>query len=232
MSSQRLSGEEVDAIAQYGARATWPSGFQIYQRATSADGVFVLVQGRVALRSKVKSGRAFAAALVSPGETFGAEGLAPNGTYTTDARAEEECETLFLSGIRFRSFVREQPQQALALLGQIMVERTELLERLHEIATLSVEQRMLASIVWPQRVPSSVRTASSRSIRHNTGCCASWSVQPERACRWLPVASSARASRSAMVRSSSSRPRMRLAQAGTGTYPSDPSSSRGIPRAE
>jgi CRP-like cAMP-binding protein len=146
MSSQRLSGEEVDAIAQYGARATWPSGFQIYQRATSADGVFVLVQGRVALRSKVKSGRAFAAALVSPGETFGAEGLAPNGTYTTDARAEEECETLFLSGIRFRSFVREQPQQALALLGQIMVERTELLERLHEIATLSVEQRMLATI--------------------------------------------------------------------------------------
>lgn len=145
-SSSRLGAEELDVIAAYGARATWPASFQIYQRGTPADGVFLVMRGRVALRSRVKSGRGFAAALTGTGGTFGAEGLAPDGLYATDARAEEECETLYLSGVRFRAFVREQPQQALTLLGQIMAERIELLERLHELATLSVEQRMLAAI--------------------------------------------------------------------------------------
>ena len=146
LSSPRLGSEDLDAIAAYGARATWPANFQIFQRGTSADGVFVVLHGRVALRSRVKSGRGFAAALAGSGETFGAEGLAPDGVYATDARAEEECETLYLSGVRFRAFIREQPQQALALLGQIMAERAELLERLHELATLSVEQRLLAAV--------------------------------------------------------------------------------------
>lgn len=146
LSSARLTAEEVDAISAYGARATWPANFQIYQRGTSADGVFVVLSGRVALRSRVKSGRGFAAALASTGESFGAEGLAPDGFYATDARAEEECETLFLSGTRFRAFVREQPHHALMLIGQIMAERVEQLERLHELATLSVEHRMLAAI--------------------------------------------------------------------------------------
>jgi CRP-like cAMP-binding protein len=146
MTSVRLGADELEAIASYGARATWPANFQIYQRGTNADGVFVVVRGRVALRSRVKSGRGFAAALAGAGETFGAEGLAPEGIYATDARAEEECETLYLSGVRFRAFVREQPQQALALVAQIMAERAEQLQRLHELATQSVEQRMLAAI--------------------------------------------------------------------------------------
>ena len=146
LSVTRLAAEEMDAIAAYGARATWPANFQIYHRGTSADGVFVVLRGRVALRSRVKSGRGFAAALAGAGESFGAEGLAPDGIYATDARAEEECETLYLSGVRFRAFIREQPQQALALLGQIMAERSEQLERLHELATLSVEQRLLAAV--------------------------------------------------------------------------------------
>lgn len=144
--SARLSAEDLDAIAGYGARATWPASFQIYQRGTNADGVFLVLRGRVALRSRVKSGRGFAAALAGVGESFGSEGLAPDGVYASDARAEDECETLYLSGVRFRAFVREQPQQALALIGQIMAERAELLERLHELATLSVEQRMLAAV--------------------------------------------------------------------------------------
>ena len=43
--------------------------------------------------------------------------------YATDARADEESETLFLSTARFRAFVREQPQHSLALINQLMAER-------------------------------------------------------------------------------------------------------------
>src|SRR5438270_7456833 len=41
----RLTPEEVAAISAYGAKAVWPSGFQLYQRGASADGVFIVLEG-------------------------------------------------------------------------------------------------------------------------------------------------------------------------------------------
>lgn len=143
----RLSEVERDALATYAARASWPSGFVIYQRGAPADGVFVVVEGRVVLRSRVRAGRGFVPWIATPGETFGAEGLGPNGRYATDARADDQSETLFLSAARFRAFVREQPQHALALTGQLMSERASLLEKLRELTTLSVEQRLVSTLI-------------------------------------------------------------------------------------
>ena len=146
MTIARLSDTERIALQGYAARATWPSGFQIYERGASADGVFVVVRGRVVLRSRVRAGRGFVPWVATPGETFGAEGLSPNGHYATDARADEETETLYLSSASLRAFVREQPNRALALIGQVMAERTALLEKLRELTTLSVEQRLVAAL--------------------------------------------------------------------------------------
>ena len=131
----------------YAARATWPAGFAIYQRGASADGVFVVTHGRIVLRSRVRAARGFVPWIAAPGETFGSEGLTQSGRYATDARADDESETLFLSSVRFRAFVREQPQHALMLVNQLMTERTALLDRLRELTTLSVEQRLLATLV-------------------------------------------------------------------------------------
>lgn len=144
---KRLPADVTDAVAAYAARATWPAGFVVYQRGAYADGMFVVLRGRIVLRSRVKAGRAFVPALAREGETFGWEGLAVNARYATDARADEESDTLHLSSARFREFVREQPQHALALIGQMVDERTALLEKLRELATLSVEQRLLSSLV-------------------------------------------------------------------------------------
>jgi len=142
----RLGIVEYEALAAYAAKAVWPAGFTIYQRGATADGVFVVLRGRIVLRSRVKAGRGFVPGLAGPGETFGGEGLAPGACYATDARAEEESETLHLSGTRFRAFAREQPQHALAVVGQVMHEHALLLEKLRELATLSVEQRLVATL--------------------------------------------------------------------------------------
>ena len=83
----RLTLTQRLAIQDYAARAAWPAGFQIYERGTPADGVFVVVRGRVVLRSRVRAGRGFVPWVATPGETFGAEGLSPGGVYATDARS-------------------------------------------------------------------------------------------------------------------------------------------------
>jgi CRP-like cAMP-binding protein len=142
----RLSLTQRLAIQDYAARASWPAGFQIYERGAGADGVFVVIRGRVVLRSRVRAGRGFVPWVATPGETFGAEGLSPNGSYATDARADDETETLFLSTSKLRAFIREQPAHALAVIGQVMAERTVLLDKLRELTTLSVEQRLVAAL--------------------------------------------------------------------------------------
>lgn len=143
----RLPHAERDALSAYAARATWPAGFVIYQRGTPADGVFVVVRGRVVLRSRVRAGRGFVPWIATPGETFGSEGLSTGARYATDARADDETETLFLSTARFRAFVREQPQHALTIVAQLMAERGSLLEKLRELTTLSVEQRLVSTLI-------------------------------------------------------------------------------------
>jgi CRP/FNR family transcriptional regulator, cyclic AMP receptor protein len=147
MTLARLGEAEREMLGAYAARASWPNGFVVYQRGAAADGVFIVTRGRIVLRSRVRAGRGFVPWIATPGETFGAEGLFPNARYTTDARADEESETLFLSSGRFRAFLREQPQRSLTLVNQLMAERAALLDKLRELTTLSVEQRLIATLV-------------------------------------------------------------------------------------
>jgi len=141
-----LTGADVAALGAYGARTTWPSNFQIYQCGAKAEGFSVVLRGHVILRNKMRSGRGFVPAVVTAGETFGIEGLTSSMTYVTDAHAAEETETLFLSTEKFREFVRENPSQALRLIGQLLAERAQFLERLHEVASQNVEQRLMSAL--------------------------------------------------------------------------------------
>jgi len=145
--SLRLASDARAALVKYGARASWPAGFTVYERGAPADGLFVVLAGRIVLRSRVKAGRGFVPSIAAAGETFGAEGLVPGAGYVTDARAEEASETLHLSAAQVRAFLREQPLHGSQLLAQLLRERTELLEKLRELATLSVEERLLAAMV-------------------------------------------------------------------------------------
>ena len=142
----KLSSESATVLASYGARATWPSGFQIYQKGTAADGVSVVLRGHVILRNRIRTGRGFVPAIITPGEMFGIEGLSYGAKYVTDAFAADETETLFVNGGQFRAFVRENPGSALDVMSQLMSERAHLLEKLHAMASQNVEQRLVAAL--------------------------------------------------------------------------------------
>ena len=141
-----LTPDDIEAVAGYGARTSWPESFQIYQRGTKADGFSIVLRGHVILRNRMRSGRGFVPAVVTTGESFGIEGLTPDGRYVTDALSSENTETLFLTTAKFREFVREKPAHALKLLGQLMDERAHTLERLHELASQNVEQRLISAL--------------------------------------------------------------------------------------
>ena len=133
-------------LGAYGARTTWPAGFQIYQKGSPADGLSVVLRGHVILRNRIRAGRGFVPAIVTPGEIFGTEGLSHEAIYVTDAFASEEAETLFVSGVQFRAFTRENAGAALEVVSQLMSEQATLLEKLHAMASQNVEQRLVAAL--------------------------------------------------------------------------------------
>ena len=143
----RVAREQRDQIAAFGARTSWPSGFTIYEQGAAADGIFLVLRGQVVLRSQVGGGRSFVPWVSTYGETFGGEGLEGSAVYASQARAEEESETLHLSSAHFSAMLREQPATALILLRQLMAERTALLVKFGQHAMLTVEQRLIASLV-------------------------------------------------------------------------------------
>jgi CRP/FNR family transcriptional regulator, cyclic AMP receptor protein len=143
----RLSREQCESISPFGARTTWPAGFTVYERGARADGVFIVLRGQIVLRNQVSAGRSFVPWVATAGETFGGEGLECGAVYASHARAEEESETLHLSTARFSALLREQPSLALMLIRQLMAERTALLAKFGEHATLTVEQRLIAALI-------------------------------------------------------------------------------------
>src|SRR5664279_643488 len=143
----RVAREQRDQIAAFGAWTSWPSGFTIYEQGTGADGIFLVLRGQVVLRNQVGAGRSFVPWVATCGETFGGEGREGTAVYASQARAEEESETLHLSSARFSAMLREQPATALILLRQLKAERTALLVKFGQHAMLTVEQRLIASLV-------------------------------------------------------------------------------------
>ncbi len=143
----RLPREQCEAIAKYGARTTWPAGFAVYERRMAANGVFIVLRGQIVLRNFVGSSRSFVPWVATSGETFGSEGLQDKACYSSSARAEEESETLHLSSARFSALLREQPAIALSLIRQLVAERTALLDKLGQHATLTVEQRLIVALL-------------------------------------------------------------------------------------
>lgn len=143
----RLPRESCEQLAAFGARTTWPAGFTVYERGAKGDGVFVVLSGQIVLRNQMGVGRSFVPWVATTGETFGSEGLDGTCRYASHARAEVESETLHLSGARVSALLREQPNLALALMRQLMAERTELLEKFGQHVTLTVEQRLLVALV-------------------------------------------------------------------------------------
>lgn len=151
----QLTHDDLAILATYGAKASWPAGFALYERGAPANGLFVVVSGRVVLSSTGRNKRDFVSWVAFERETFGCEGLSPNASYATNAYAAVQSETLHLNFDAYRALVREQPACAIAVSSQMVAERAAILQRLHDFASASVDTRVMAALDRLSHDPSS-----------------------------------------------------------------------------
>ena len=144
----RLAEAEREALAAYAARASWPAGFASISGRRAADGVFVVTRGRVVLRSRVRAGRGFVPWIAAPGETFGSEGPRRQTRATRQTRGPtRKAKRSFSARCAFARSSASSRSIRSTLINQLMAERAALLDKLRELTTLSVEQRLIATLV-------------------------------------------------------------------------------------
>ena len=151
----QLTREDLAALAPYGAKANWPAGFVLYDCGAPANGLFIVLSGRIVLSNSGRNKRDFISWVAFERETFGCEGLSREASYATNAYAAVPSETLHINFDSFRALVREQPSCAIALSSQMVTERAAILRRLHDFAAASVDARVLAALDRLSHDPSS-----------------------------------------------------------------------------
>lgn len=142
----QITRDDLEILGAYGAKASWPSGFALYESGAPADGLFIVCSGRIVLSNSGRNKRDFVSWVAFERETFGCEGLSPDARYVTNAHAAVQSDTLHLNFDSFRALVREQPACAIALSSQMVTERAAILHRLHDFASASVDTRVLAAL--------------------------------------------------------------------------------------
>ncbi|HUR91139.1 MAG TPA: Crp/Fnr family transcriptional regulator [Gemmatimonadaceae bacterium] len=151
----QLTSDDLAILAPYGAKANWPAGFVLYECGSPANGLFIVLSGRIVLSNSGRNKRDFISWVAFERETLGCEGLSPEASYATNAYAAVQSETLHLNFDSFRALVREQPNCAIALSSQMVTERAAILVRLHDFAAASVDARVLAALDRLSHDPSS-----------------------------------------------------------------------------
>jgi len=151
----QLTREDLTLLTSYGAKANWPAGFVLYDYGAPANGLFIVLKGRIVLSNSGRNKRDFISWVAFERETFGCEGLSREASYATNAYAAVPSETLHLNFDSFRALVREQPACAIALSSQMVTERAAILRRLHDFAAASVDARVLAALDRLSHDPSS-----------------------------------------------------------------------------
>lgn len=151
----QLTYEDLAILATYGAKANWPAGFVLYEYGSPANGLFIVLSGRIVLSNSGRNKRDFISWVAFERETLGCEGLSSEASYATNAYAAVQSETLHLNFDSFRALVREQPACAIALSSQMVTERAAILLRLHGFVSASVDARVLAALDRLSHDPSS-----------------------------------------------------------------------------
>jgi CRP-like cAMP-binding protein len=113
----RLRSDDADALAQLGVPTRFGSGTVLMRQGAQADGVILLLRGRVKVVAVEDNGRESLLALRGPGDLVGEMAAFDGGRRSATVVALEPVWAVFVPIPAFLGFVRERPRAAAAVLS-------------------------------------------------------------------------------------------------------------------
>ena len=116
-----LERAEAETLLKVLNRVCYEAGTQVFQKGDSADCLYFLLAGRVAVQNKTGFGeRTQVVALLDPGAPVGEKGLLAGHTRGTTLMVVKDAELLELSQGQFDVLVEETPVLAIKLLKWLL----------------------------------------------------------------------------------------------------------------
>ncbi len=139
--------QALDDIARRGRTRRIRRGVRIFRRGDKATACHALISGRVRIAQFVDDSDAVVIRYVGAGEIFGAVALFHGGHFPADATAVTDCVEIQWSAATLMTIMERHPRIALNALRIVGRRLGEMQDRLRELSTERVEQRVARALV-------------------------------------------------------------------------------------
>lgn len=144
---QRLSDSELEKVLALSSSRVYGAGATIFHEGDSAEQLFVLEEGKVALQKKVPMpqaqwGRRITVDVVTKGEVFGWSGIVEPYILTLSAICLQKTAAVAIDAAKLRSLLKEDHQIAYEVLGGLV---KVIASRLGDTMHLLVSERSMVS---------------------------------------------------------------------------------------
>jgi CRP/FNR family transcriptional regulator, nitrogen oxide reductase regulator len=146
-----LAPEVIQAVAERFRARHLRRGEFAFLEGDRADALNLLVTGRIKVVRETEAGREAIIRLIEPGEIFGSAGGWGEPVYPASAVAQEEAEILRLPAERFLELIRSEPDFAVAVVAELGARLRDAAERIRDLQTEQVEQRIARALVRQAR---------------------------------------------------------------------------------
>jgi CRP-like cAMP-binding protein len=144
---RQIGAEDAAEIAAHGRETRVRSRGIVFREGEPAAGMHLVLEGRVKLVQSATAGHEVIVRIVGPGEILAAVAVLAGSTYPATARSLEPVRLLSWPRDPLRDLLLRHPQLALNALGILATRVRELQERLLEVSTERVAQRIARALV-------------------------------------------------------------------------------------
>ena len=116
-----LPQNQLEAIAKISEETTRQRGELIFQEATKAEYLYVLLEGKVAIRLQISSKpQSITVSVINQtNESFGWSGMVAPYHYTASALCESDCRLLAIDGQKLIQVLKQDPRSGFIVMERI-----------------------------------------------------------------------------------------------------------------
>jgi CRP/FNR family transcriptional regulator len=144
---ESLDDAQVDSIARRGRRLRLDRGQTLFLEGDSAQGLYVIVSGRLKVYKTSPRGRHQILLLLGQGETVGEAAMFAGETFPASAEAVEAAEVFSLPRNTFLEVIRAEPEVAMRLLGALSRRMRSFASMIEDLSLREVSERLAGHLL-------------------------------------------------------------------------------------
>ena len=161
---ENMPADLLQELQRTGSLRTFAPGETLFYEEDRGDQLLAIVEGRVRVWRTSPRGAAMTVHLLGPGDLPGAAAVFGGMAYPATATAITDVRTLGWSIERAENMLQENAWLASSVLKIIAHRNEEMLQRLHEVSTQPVEQRVARTLLRVAPEPANFTPATRQEL--------------------------------------------------------------------